>query len=124
VEEFLHCGYSLMYLSVLKESKLLRGYVSERIGFSRFAMIFAIILYRQLQREMGRKSLNEEGLSDFRMRAMKVDLMAGEILPLLLQSSTILSKSSPRMSKKLCRIHPLYYKTADANLPKSRTRNH
>jgi len=63
-------------------------------------MILAIILYRQLQREMGRKSLYEAGFFYFGIRAMNVDLMVGDILPLLLQFSMILRRSFPRISKK------------------------
>lgn len=72
----------------------------DRMGFRRSAMILAVILYRQLQRDMGLKSLKEVGWSDSGMRAIKVDLMVEDNLPLLLQSSTTLSKSSPRISKK------------------------
>lgn len=62
-------------------------------------MILAIILYRQLHKEIGQKSLKNEGFSDLGMSVMNVDLIAGDILPVFRQSSTTLSKSFPRMSK-------------------------
>lgn len=39
-------------------------------------MILDMIFYRQLQREIGRKSLKDDGLSDLGMREMKVELIA------------------------------------------------
>jgi len=53
-----------------------------------------------LQREIGRKSLNEFGEFDFGTRAMKVLLMASYILPDILHSSNTLRGSFPMISKK------------------------
>lgn len=72
----------------------------ESMGRSRFDMIFAMILYRVLQSEMGQKSLKDVGESDFRMRAMKVALIASYNLPEVLHSSTTLRRSFLMRSKK------------------------
>jgi len=48
---------------------------------------------------MGQKSSKDAGESDFGMRAMKVALMASYILPVVLHSSTTLSRSFPLRSK-------------------------
>jgi len=50
VEGFLSRTDGFMYLTVLKEDKLLR----DRIGRRQFAMILEMILYSTLHREMGR----------------------------------------------------------------------
>lgn len=63
-------------------------------------MILEMILYMQLHRDMGRKSLKVNGLSGLGMRVMKVELIAPFIFPNILHASMNLSKYSPRISKK------------------------
>lgn len=72
----------------------------DRIGFIQLAMILAIILYMWLHKDIGLKSLKEEGLSTLGMRVMKVDLKPSDILPLLLISSMIPVRSIPKTLKK------------------------
>jgi hypothetical protein len=45
---------------------------SDNKPFTLIAMIFAIIFYIQLHKEISLNSSNDVGLSDFGMRAMKV----------------------------------------------------
>jgi len=46
-----------------------------------FAIIFAMTLYTQLKREIGIKSLNDEGLVLLGIRAIKVAFRARKTLP-------------------------------------------
>lgn len=48
----------------------------DRMGWSQFARILAMILYKQLQREIGRKSLKGVEELDLWIKAMKLELMA------------------------------------------------
>lgn len=47
------------------------------MGLMQLAMILEIILYRQFHREMGLKSLNEDGESYLGIKAMKVKFIGG-----------------------------------------------
>jgi len=72
----------------------------DNIDCRRLAILLALILYMQLQKDIGLKSSKEEDLSALGIRAMKVELKASDILPRLRQSSMILNRSTPMMSKK------------------------
>lgn len=58
-------------------------------------MILAMILYRVLEREIGQKSLKDDEVSDLGIKAMKVEFMVSYNLPVILHSSTTLSRSFP-----------------------------
>lgn len=62
-------------------------------------MIFEMILYMQLHRDMGRKSLKVDGLYYLGMMAMKVELMAPCIRPVIMHPWMTFSKCSPIISK-------------------------
>ena len=63
-----------------------------------FSIILAMILYRQLQREMGLKLLKDEGELDFGVRAMKVVLTTFYKVLEVQHYSTTLNRSSPKSS--------------------------
>lgn len=64
------------------------------------AITFKIILYRQLHREMGLKSLKDRGLYALGIRVMEVVFEGACICPTILNSSTTFRRSFPKSSYK------------------------
>jgi hypothetical protein len=59
---------------LLRNPNCIEDIMLDKIGMRRMAIILAIILYKQLQRALGRKSSNVEGQSVFGMTTIKVEL--------------------------------------------------
>lgn len=66
---------------------------ADRIGFRRWLMTLATILYEQFQRDIGQQLLKSMGYSHFGMFAMNVELKGGWILPVINNSSTLVMRS-------------------------------
>jgi hypothetical protein len=64
-------------------------------------IILAIILYIPLHSEIGLKSLNDEGLSIFGIKAMKVSLKGANNIPFRRASLTTQRRSLPKILKDL-----------------------
>jgi len=62
------------------------------------AMVFATLLYIQLQREIGMNSSKEKGSTVFGIRDKKFELKGECILPFLLDSLTTWMRSYPNNS--------------------------
>lgn len=68
------------------------------MGWILLVIILETILYKQLHKVMGLKSLKDEGESDLGIREMNVEFMASYNLPDVLHSSITLSRSRPNSS--------------------------
>lgn len=78
-----------MYESITQKSKLFSSNYMDNIFLVRPAIILEIVLYKMLQRDMHRKSPNLERLEGLGKSARKVDLIAPDITPEVLDSSAM-----------------------------------